>query len=91
MKYKTAFRMALKVVGVWAVIDSAYNLAAAGAWMVWLLARGQLGLGPFPSQSVLGLAPYALQVALGLYLFFGGKWLANLAIPGNRPYCPECG
>ena len=31
-----------------------------------------------------------LQVLLGLYLFFGGKWIVNLAIPSNRPYCPEC-
>ena len=25
------------------------------------------------------------------YLFFGGKWIADKAIPGNRPYCHECG
>ena len=25
------------------------------------------------------------------YLFFGGKWVADKAIPGNRPYCHECG
>ena len=27
----------------------------------------------------------------GLYLFFGGKWIVNKAIPSNRPYCHECG
>jgi hypothetical protein len=32
-----------------------------------------------------------LEAAIGLYLFFGGKWIANKAIPGNRPYCHECG
>jgi hypothetical protein len=31
------------------------------------------------------------QLALGLYLFFGGEWIVNRAIPSNRPYCPECG
>jgi predicted amidophosphoribosyltransferase len=31
------------------------------------------------------------MAASGLYLFFGGKWIVDLAIPGNRPYCQECG
>jgi hypothetical protein len=32
-----------------------------------------------------------LSLLIGLYLFFGGKWIVNRAIPGNRPYCQECG
>ena len=40
-------------------------------------------------------AVYALVVVFklgaGLYLFFGGKWIADKAIAGNRPYCLECG
>ncbi|MCX5658227.1 MAG: hypothetical protein NTW19_00725 [Planctomycetota bacterium] len=31
------------------------------------------------------------RAAVGLYLFFGGAWIADTAIPGNRPYCHECG
>jgi hypothetical protein len=32
-----------------------------------------------------------VQLGLGLYLFFGGKWIVDKALPGNRPYCHECG
>ena len=32
-----------------------------------------------------------VQLGLGLYLLFSGRWIADLAIPSNRPYCPECG
>ncbi|MCZ6811939.1 MAG: hypothetical protein ACE10B_03625 [Phycisphaerales bacterium] len=40
------------------------------------------------------LAPYSgsiVQLAIGVYLLFGGKWIVNVCIPSNRPYCPECG
>ena len=30
-------------------------------------------------------------IIAGVYLFFGGRWIADKAIPGNRPYCYECG
>jgi hypothetical protein len=33
----------------------------------------------------------ACPMSLGFYLFFGRKWIVNLAIPSNRPYCAECG
>jgi hypothetical protein len=26
-----------------------------------------------------------------MYLLIGGKWIADFAIPSNRPYCPNCG
>lgn len=32
-----------------------------------------------------------LTCAIGLYLFFGGEALVNLALPPGRPRCPECG
>ena len=53
-----------------------------------------VGLDPWRRGSFWGmmkLVPDAIPMGIGLYLFFGGKWIADLAIPGNRPYCPECG
>jgi hypothetical protein len=91
MKYKTLFRMLLKVIGVWVFITG------AGAFV------GQLGYLAFyfttPSMRGTGQQWYfvwsllspCVQMGLGLYLFFGGKWIADKAIPGNRPYCHECG
>ena len=26
-----------------------------------------------------------------MYLFFRGGWISDLAFPGDRPYCQECG
>jgi hypothetical protein len=31
------------------------------------------------------------ELAAGLYLFFGGKRIAELAVPSNHLYCRECG
>jgi rubrerythrin len=33
----------------------------------------------------------SIEMIAGAYLFFGGKWVADKAIPSNRPYCHECG
>ena len=89
MKYKTLMRLALKVIGVYVVIQSLQWLAYFIAQLLYELSSAGSG---FPGwawgipQAITG----ALQMCLGLYLFFGGKWIANLAVPSNRPYCPEC-
>ncbi|MEK7710991.1 MAG: hypothetical protein AAB341_03760 [Planctomycetota bacterium] len=38
----------------------------------------------------MALIGVAIKGGIGAYLFFGGRWIVNLAIPSNRPYCPEC-
>lgn len=54
--------------------------------MVGAVAAG-VPWGPVLMSTAGYLAPFAI----GLYLFFGGEWVVNLAIASNRPYCPECG
>ena len=89
MKYKTLFRLLLKAVGVWLfAIGAAYGLPQI-LGLIWQLAQGYPA-GPWGWSAVLGPTSL-LQAAFGLYLFFGGKWIVNKAIPGNRPYCQECG
>jgi len=39
---------------------------------------------------VMSLMVIAVKGGIGVYLFFGGEWIVNLAIPSNHPYCPEC-
>ncbi len=82
MKYKTLFRMLLKAIGVWVSIQGAAGAVTSAGYVF-------MGVGNpvFLFHSIASLG----QIGIGLYLFFGGKWIADKAMPGNRPYCHECG
>lgn len=90
MKYKTAFRVALKLLGVYFFIGGVQGaFVHLGQLLAMLSIRG------FPNDqwwyyAITALGPL-VQLGLGIYLFFGGKWIVDMAIPGNRPYCHECG
>lgn len=82
MKYKTLFRLALKWLGVWLVLSGIGGLTDAVL---------QIFVMPDSIEFILiGVPRLLLQSGFGLYLFFGGAWIANMAIPSNRRYCPEC-
>ena len=89
MKHKTWFRLILKAIGVFLVmIGLPSGVSTVGyALMNLAMSGSSLEIGSFALQI---LGPL-LHVAAGLYLFFGGEWVVNKAIPNNRPYCPECG
>ena len=82
MKYKTLFRVLLKVVGVAVFVEGIGSLFMHMAYIF-------MDVGGF--YFIFGAAGALAQMCIGLYLFFGGQWLADKAIPGNRPYCHECG
>ncbi|HEV2296347.1 MAG TPA: hypothetical protein VGR35_21065 [Tepidisphaeraceae bacterium] len=83
MKYKTLFRLHLKVIGVLAFVFGTASVMSS---------LGYLFTGLYPSSfGMAQLGASLFSMAMGLYLFFGGKWIADKAIPGNRPYCHECG
>jgi hypothetical protein len=89
MKYKTLFRTGLKLLGLYFSITGIAAIVSAvmqivGVWY-------QHGNAPGLGYSFYYTAGGFLQLGLGLYLFFDGKWIADKAIPGNRPYCHECG
>lgn len=94
MKHKTWFRLVLKAIGVFLVADSAPGTLQLVAYVIEWLAQSSVNWGatmfPWSTLIVYPVASVA-QAAFGLYLFFGGKFIVNLAIPSNRPYCPECG
>ncbi len=100
MKHKTWFRLVLKAIGILLVGLSLPDLvkfvAQMGHFSVGSFASGRFPVPPPPTWWwVWNLVPevigHLLQLGLGLYLLFGGKWIVNLCIPSNRPYCPECG
>ena len=90
MKYKTAFRLAVRAVGVLIVAQSLPSLVT----MLVVLGLSFDDISMFVDAGRWYLATaggHVLAVVIGLYLFFRGNWIVDLAIPSNRPYCHECG
>ena len=89
MRYKPLFRVLQKIIGLWFF---ASGLVQLGNILVQLLEGYLEGRGWTRDSFPVTWVTYpASQFLLGLYLFFAARWIADLAIPGNRPYCVECG
>lgn len=92
MRYKTAFRLVVKAIGLYVALFGMFafldGLTSIGAQY---LSVGRIG-GGLPWYWWVGqsLLMPLLRTGVGTYLFFRGKWIVNLAIPSNRPYCPQC-
>ena len=96
MKHKTLFRLMLKAIGVWVFCQGIAALPQYLGWALQLMgtlwAGGSSGMSQYGGWTSLVtlMSPFA-QMGVGIYLFFGGKWIVDKAIPSNRPYCQECG
>jgi hypothetical protein len=98
MKHKTWFRLVLKAIGVYLVVNGIPDLVLqAGSMLIQFssltgqtMPTGWTPMQQLPWMIVQGLH-WMLQLGLGFYLLFGGEWIVNNVIPSNRPYCPECG
>ncbi len=90
MRYKTLFRLAIKTVGVFFTVEGLVSLAVNAQWLAewWVFFNSSAGSSP-PYTALRQLTTGLLNTAVGLYLFFGGKWIVDKAIPSNRPYCLE--
>lgn len=96
MKHKTWFRLAIKAIGILLVAMSlpafCYDVASlVGYFLFRQQYSGYPGWDPSNWFYLGSLAARAAQPAFGLYLFFGGEWIVNKAIPSGRPYCAACG
>ncbi len=90
MKHKTAFRLALRGIGL--CIFGMY-LPDFIAYVVGYSFRVyRLGIQQDDAYSVVWyMTQTSVGVAFGAYFMFGfGRWFVNWAIPSNRPYCQEC-
>ena len=90
MRYKTLFRLLIKFLGVWIGCNGITSLVnSITNWIAYstFAGPGSRTTYPYWLGSISGLT----AIALALYLFFGGKWIVDLAIPSNRPYCHQCG
>lgn len=90
MKHKTFFRIALKLMGVFFLVGGLHTLITHLGQLVGAMTLRALPSGQAWYFAMAVLGPL-VQLGLGIYLFFGGKWIVDLAIPSNRPYCHECG
>src|SRR5687768_8992411 len=90
MKHKTLFRLLLKFLGVWLTCNGIVSLVGTLSSMVratWFAPAGTT----YSYAYWLSLPSGIVGCAMGMYLFFGGKWIVDMAIPSNRPYCHDCG
>lgn len=90
MKYKTLFRLMLKAIGVWLFFDGvSWFLMYAPSMIAMLADRLPMGASVSWEYVLMPMGPL-IKVGAGVYLFFGGARIVDKAVPGNRPYCPEC-
>ena len=88
MKHKTLFRLLLKFLGLWLFVPAACDLLAQ---LAWIASGRRLNSMSFWWELFAAFLSPLARVGIGLYLFFDGRWVADKAIPSNRPYCHECG
>ena len=92
MRYKTAFRLAVRLVGVFVVAWYLPWCLAFLATLAWRIVLVDLGGGALPmAWEIQNFVAHLLGVGIGSYLFWRGGWIVDRAIPSNRPYCHECG
>jgi len=99
MRYKSLFRVLVKVIGVYLIAAASVSFLSEVMRAVLILVfamPSQLFSSWLQDYGFLGWAFYSLvpnliQALVGLLLFFRVDWIANHAIPSNRPYCVECG
>lgn len=91
MKYKTFFRLLMKALGVYFTVQGVIGFVSGGIHALsMLLDTSFRGVGLWRSVVFVPISGL-LETLVGLYLFSGGEWIVNKAIPSNRPYCHECG
>jgi hypothetical protein len=87
LRYKTLFRIICKALGLYFAVTGTGGLLsiAAVTLMTWS------GGSSTDARMFLPAVGSLFHLCAGLYLFFGARRVADLAVPANRPYCPECG
>jgi len=87
MKYKTAVRLAVKLLGVFLIASAIPEFISVGIWLLYILRGTNMPSSWWYVGSCVGSIA---QVVIGIHLFFGGRWIVDYVIPSNRPYCHEC-
>ncbi len=90
MKHKTWFRLVIKAIGVACLAWGIPEFLAMSAYSIIQILDPNRFMAPLGWFGIYVSKPLLLTLC-GLLLFFKPNWIVNMAIPSNRPYCPECG
>jgi len=93
MKYKTLFNTLCKLLGVYFAITGFTGIlqSVGSIAMYWFQMMQMRGGSPILWSWAFAFIAHIFETAAGLFLFCKSRTVADWAIPGNRPYCPECG
>jgi hypothetical protein len=91
MKYKTLVRVLLRLIGVWMILEGVTGLSGGIVQTFAAYYFTGAAVSGFPWWYLSMATSSILGIALGVYVFAGGNWIVDRIIPGNRPYCHECG
>ena len=97
MRYKSLFRVLVKVISVYLIAAGAASvMTVIGQISVFELAVPRMTAHSYTSNEdywsifLRHGVPGLTQIIVGIALFWLTNWIANFAIPGNRVYCSEC-
>ncbi len=95
MRHKTLFRLLCKALGIYfgvgGLIGLLGNIAGIIATMLSYPYSSGTSMRSYWSSTALQALISLIELVIGLYLFFDARYVVNLAIPADHPYCPECG
>ncbi len=86
MRYKMQFRILCKAIGVYFFVLGCAGLVSVEAGHLAVASRlaREPSVGWTVQEGLLFAAAPVFELAAGLYLLFGGRWIADLAVPSNR-------
>ncbi|MEZ6212555.1 MAG: hypothetical protein R3B46_15145, partial [Phycisphaerales bacterium] len=91
MTQRGLFRVLMKAVGIYFMIEGGVTVLYHAAQLIFaLVVEGGIS-NRWVWSSVVPSTYSAAQLAAGVYLFFAGRFILDLAFPRGPSRCHECG
>lgn len=91
MTQRGLFRVLIKAFGLYFVVDGGVTLLHQLSSIFYTLASGGRSYPNWFGDTLLLTAYGAGMLIAGCYLFFGGRFILDLAFPRGPNRCHECG
>jgi len=86
MRYKSQIRNFCKLLGIYFIVSG-----VAGIIQAVVMPLMYMQMQHYLAQSLLMSLSPLFELVAGVVLFWQSGYVVNLIVPGDRPYCPECG